>query len=193
VLILVRHGRTDHNARRLLVGRLDPPLDDLGAEQAVRTAATLGRVDRVVSSPLARTRATAAAIAGPGGAVDLDDRWLELDYGDYDGMPLDQVPAELWSRWLHEPEFAPPGGESLAELQVRVAAACADLQEDATARDVVVVSHVSPIKAAVVWALGGQPELAWRFFVAPASITTISFAPRGPVLHSFNETVHLKV
>ena len=58
--------------------------------------------------------------------------------------------------------------------------------------DVLVVSHVSPIKAAVAWALSVGDEVAWHLFLAPGSITRI--APRGDrhSLQSFNETAHLR-
>ena len=51
---------------------------------------------------------------------------------------------------------------------------------------VVAVSHVSPIKAAVTWALDASPELAWRMRLDVASLTRVG---RGPVLLSFNETL----
>ena len=57
--------------------------------------------------------------------------------------------------------------------------------------DVVVVSHVSPIKAGVAWALGTGDEIAWRMFVALASVTRIAVSDRGPLLRSFNEVAHL--
>jgi broad specificity phosphatase PhoE len=81
----------------------------------------------------------------------------------------------------------------LLALGARVRAACEALSADAKDADgdVVVVTHVSPIKAALAWALGVGEEVAWRTFVAPASITRIGFGPRGPVLHSFNEVAHL--
>jgi broad specificity phosphatase PhoE len=58
---------------------------------------------------------------------------------------------------------------------------------------VVVVSHVSPIKAAVGWALDLGPEVAWRTFVAPASITRIGLGAnaRSATLRGFNEVAHL--
>ena len=59
--------------------------------------------------------------------------------------------------------------------------------------DVIVVSHVSPIKAAVAWALGVDQRVSWRMFVALASITRIDLTARGPVLRSFNETAHVPV
>ena len=95
VLSLVRHGRTGANAAGLLLGRLDPGLDEVGQWQVSRLADALGPVDRLVASPLTRTRETAAAIGGP---VELDERVIELDYGVLDGLPLTEVPPEVWVR-----------------------------------------------------------------------------------------------
>jgi len=193
VLILVRHGQTAANAAGLLLGRLDVDLDDRGRTQADRLAAVLGVPGvRVVSSPLCRARTTAAAIAGrSGGAVEVDDRWVEVDYGVVDGTPLAEVPAGMWERWRSDPEFVPEGGESLVAVARRVRAACEELAAEASFRDVVVVSHVSPIKAAVAWALGAPVSAVWRMYVAVASISRIAIGEVGPVLHSFNETGHL--
>jgi broad specificity phosphatase PhoE len=189
VLIVVRHGRTEANARGLLLGsRLDPGLDDLGRRQAAAVAAVLPGVARVVSSPLRRTRETAAALGRP---VEVDDRWAELDYGDLDGTPLAEVAPELWARWRADVTFAPAGGESLHALGLRVRAAAVDLVAEAAERDVVVVTHVSPVKAALAWALGVGDEVAWRAFVAPASITRVQVRGAAPSLHAFNLTAHL--
>jgi broad specificity phosphatase PhoE len=189
VLIVVRHGRTAANAAGLLLGRQDPPLDLLGIEQAGRVAAEVGHVDRVVSSPLRRARETAAAFDA---AVEIDERWAELDYGEFDGLPPAQLGEATWAKWRSDPEFAPPGGESIAALTARVHNACEALCDDARERTVVVVSHVSPVKAALAWALGVGPEVAWRSYLDPASITRISIGRAGPVLRSFNEVAHLR-
>ena len=61
----------------------------------------------------------------------------------------------------------------------------------ASDRTIVVVTHVSPIKAAVAWAVGGTDEMAWRMFVAPASITRIATSVGAPSLHTFNDCSHL--
>jgi broad specificity phosphatase PhoE len=188
VLILVRHGRTEANASGLLLGRLDPTLDDIGEVQARALGAAVGAVDRVVTSPLTRTRQTAAAL---GATVEVDDRWIELDYGELDGTPTREVPAELWARWRADVDFAPPGGESFRQLGARVGEACAELAEAAVDHDIAVVTHVSPIKAAIAWALGAGEDLAWRLYVAPASISRVAVSPAGAVLHSFNEVAHL--
>jgi broad specificity phosphatase PhoE len=188
VLILVRHGRTAANASGLLLGRADPALDDVGTAQAAGVAAALPDVTRVVTSPLARTRATAEALGAP---VTVDDRWLELDYGEWDERPLRDIDPAVWATWMSDPGFAPPGGESLEDLDRRVRAACDELAAEAAEHDVVVVSHVSPIKAAVAWALDAGVAVNWHLYLAPASITRISTAGGRRVLQSYNQTAHL--
>jgi broad specificity phosphatase PhoE len=115
-----------------------------------------------------------------------------LDYGEWDGVPAGDVPAEAWAAWRQDPAFTPPGGESLAALTTRVHAALDRLAEGGDDRRIVVVSHVSPLKAAAGWALGLGPEAAWRMYVAPASITRLGLGPAGTAtLRGFNETAHL--
>ena len=196
MIVVVRHGRTAANAGGLLLGRADPPLDDEGARQAaaLATACTALDVGRIVTSPLGRCNQTAAAIAAGVSAtpaIEVDERWIELDYGELDGRPIAEVSATTWAAWRSDVGWRPPGGESLASLGARVREACDALVDEAAERDVVVVSHVSPIKAAVAWALGVGDETAWRMWVGPASITRIGVAGGRPSLRTFNETAHL--
>lgn len=184
MLIVVRHGRTEANARGLLLGRADPDLDPEGEAQAAALAAWLGPVARVVSSPLVRARRTAEAF---GADVEIDERWIELHYGQLDGTPVVDVPAHYWAAWRSDPDFAPAGGESHARLRRRVGEAAAELLDDAHERDVVVVTHVSPIKAVVGWALGVPDSATWRTRVGQPSVSRLDVGPHGPVLVSFNE------
>ena len=188
MLFVVRHGRTAANASGLLLGRLDPDLDELGVRQSAAAAEALRTVDRVVSSPLLRTLRTAEAF---GLEVEVDDRWIEMDYGEFDGRPVADVPAATWREWRHDLDWAPPGGESHRSLGVRVRAALDDLFEASRTSDIVVVTHVSPVKAALAWALGVGDEVAWRTFVAPASVMTVGAGPDGPSLRGFNDVSHL--
>jgi len=192
VLILVRHGESTGNADGLLLGRIDSPLTARGLEQARSLADTVAGADRLISSPLARARATASAL-GTGLPVEIDERWIEVDYGEYDGQKLTDIPAHVWRSWRSDPGFVPPGGESLASAGSRVREACEELFADpgGAARGdgiVVVVSHVSPIKAAACWSLGMGDEGAWRLYLANASATRIRWGPGGPVLAGFNHT-----
>jgi len=187
-LVIARHGRTAANAGGLLLGRADPPLDETGWAQAAALATAIDRPARVVSSPLQRCRDTAAVF---GVDVEIDDRWIELDYGEWDQTPLASVAAADWATWRADLDFRPPGGETLRELGARVRAACDDLSPTAVDEDVVVVTHVSPYKAALAWALGVDDSISWRLHVVPASLSRINVRLHGPVLLSFNETGHL--
>jgi broad specificity phosphatase PhoE len=188
MLIIVRHGRTAANAAGELLGRRDLALDVTGQAQARALAAAVGPVSRVVCSPLLRARETAAAFDMP---VEVDDRWLELDYGEWDGATSADLGPERWAAWRADLDFCPPGGESLRALGVRVRQACDDLVAAADREDIVVVTHVSPIKAAFGWALGVGDEVSWRCYVAPASIMRVAVSRFGSSLWSFNETAHL--
>jgi len=195
MLVLVRHGRTELNATGRLQGRFDAPLDGVGEAQAAAVADRLGRSPaQVVASPLLRAGQTAAAIAAASGApTRRDGRWIELDYGELEGLAVADIPASTWARWRSDPDFTPPGGESMATVWARVVEACEALRGAAAEGDVVVVSHVTPIKMAVGWALGGDvtTSIGWRTRVDPASITRIAVGAAGPVLVTFNETAHL--
>lgn len=199
-IIIVRHGRTDANGAGLLQGRVDNPLNPEGRTQATRVgeflARTLDTAPEIVVSPLLRARETAERItAAFGGAcpIRIDDRWIELDYGVFDGRPLASVPDDVWRRWRSDDEFAPDGGESLADVHRRVVTACEEVLDRSVAvhAPVVVVSHVSPIKSAVAWALGVSPSVGWRTHLDNASITRLAVGPRGASLAGFNGTAHL--
>ena len=148
-------------------------------------------VAEVRTSPLGRARDTAQLLA-LGLPVAVDERWVEVDYGEFECRPLHGIPAEVWQRWRSDRDFRPEGGETLAEVDTRVAAACEELfaADGAGARrpdgDVVVVSHVTPIKAAVAWALG-TTDLFWRLHLRTASVTRIGWNRDTPILHGFNE------
>lgn len=192
MLILVRHGESTGNAEGLLSGRIDAALTERGEAQARSVAPVVTGATRLISSPLKRARLTAEAL-GTGLPVEIDDRWIEVDYGEYDGRPLGSVPDEVWTEWRSDPDFRPPGGETLSEAGDRVRSACEELfaadGEGARGRGaVVVVSHVSPIKAATCWALGLGDEGAWRLYLATASVTRITWGATGPVLAQFNQT-----
>jgi broad specificity phosphatase PhoE len=193
-LLLVRHGRTVDNAHGRLLGRADPELDELGRRQAEAVGAALrsgrfGPIAAVVSSPLRRARATADALGLP---VRVDDRLVELDYGELEGTPVVEVPPATWAAWRSDPHFRPPGGESLVELGVRVREACVHWSSvEGPAGAVVLVSHVSPVKAATAWALGVGDEIAWRSHLDNASISQVLWRGDRPVLSLFNDTAHL--
>jgi broad specificity phosphatase PhoE len=205
-LALVRHGQSELNVRGALVGRSDPSLTELGRAQAAAAGRFLllewGRAPSsevtVLTSPLERARNTADIIvetfleAGLAvGPVTVEERLLELDYGEYDGLLPADLDTETWAAWRRGRSFRPPGGESLAELQSRCEGLFDEMQTrallDANVGRIVAVSHVSPIKAAVAWALGTGPEVSWRLHLSVGAVTRVRLGGGGPAVLSFGE------
>jgi broad specificity phosphatase PhoE len=191
-IIIVRHGRTEFNATGRLQGRTDNPLDEVGLAQAEAVATYLAPEllsdTLFVCSPLLRARQTATAIAeGVGASLEIDERWIELDYGAFEGLRQSEVPSNVWREWRSDSNFAAPQGESLNQVQQRVTDACAELAQRLEGRTAVVVSHVSPIKSAVAWALGVDVSVGWKTQLVTASITRLAISANGAALTSFNE------
>lgn len=191
MLILLRHGQTSANAKAMLQGRMNLELDEVGREQAQKCGTYIRATfpdALVISSPLIRAHQTALAVTDN---VTIDERFIELDYGQWDGVAMSEVDATQWATWRQDPHFRPPNGETLVELDDRVRPALEELREIATTRNVVIVSHVSPIKSAVTWALGTGPETTWRMHLDRASICRINVSARGVSMSGFNDTSHL--
>ncbi len=186
MLLLVRHGETLPNRQGLLLGRADVDLTDRGHEQARRVARILPTPDRVISSPLRRASDTAAAF---GRVVEIDERWTELDYGEFDRRAPASVPEATWERWRGDETYAPAGGESLQMLATRVSAACAELAAEAAGSTIVIVTHVSPVKAALAWALDVPIGVSWRMYVEDAGVSRIDTGPDGPTMRWFNRGI----
>ena len=188
MLYLVRHGRTLVNAENRLQGRIDHSLDEVGRRQSIEIAAALRNIDRVISSPLLRAMETAEAFNQK---IDVEPRFIELDYGDFDGISQNEVSEDVWKNWRSDINYRPPNGESLAELNSRVCQALNELVDEARRLNIVVVSHVSPIKAAIAWAVEIEVSSSWRMLLDRGSISRIDVSPQGPKMRGFNDTSHL--
>jgi probable phosphoglycerate mutase len=187
--VLVRHGVTQHSVEHRFSGRngQDPGLIELGARQAQAAAEELARrggADVLVTSPLRRTRETAAILAERLGMAEpvVVEGLAEADFGGWDARTFAEVkqrwPDEL-AAWLASFEVAPPGGESFAEVRARVQAARLELLERFPRQRVLVVSHVTPIKVLVQHVLDAPAASAYRFELAPCSITTMAMWADG--------------
>jgi probable phosphoglycerate mutase len=192
MLILVRHGRTAANREHRFVGRLDPTLDEIGRAQAASVASLLGAVAALRTSPLRRAVET-AGLLGTGLDPVVDPRFIELDFGDLEGTLVTDVDPAVWQRHLTDAAAVLPNGESIGMVADRVSGALEELfsspgegarREDG---DVVIVTHMTPVKVAVAWALRVDPIASVRMRLANASVTRIAFGPTGPVLASYNE------
>ncbi len=185
-LLLLRHGQTALSVQRRYSGRGNPELTELGREQALRAAkylAAKGDIAAVVTSPLGRARETAQAAAQ---ALDVPVRVLEslteTDFGEWEGLTFTEAAQrdpELHQRWLGDPSLPAPGGESFDRVRERVEAARRDLIALYPGQNIVVVSHVTPIKTLLQLALQVGPALLYRLHLDLASLSIAEFYPDG--------------
>jgi glucosyl-3-phosphoglycerate phosphatase len=167
-LLLVRHGESTWNAEHRLQGQADPPLSELGREQAVALAPYLeGLPERRLTSDLTRAIQTAELIGLAGAPT--DERWREIDIGAWSGFTLDELDPEAVAAWQRS-EYFP--GETWTALQARVAEAVDELR----GADVLVVTHGGCIRAATAHLTGADP----RSLAPPAnaSLTVIEHGER---------------
>ncbi|WP_369640116.1 bifunctional RNase H/acid phosphatase [Nocardia sp. JMUB6875] len=185
-LLLLRHGQTELSVQRRYSGRGNPALTELGREQAAKAAKMLaakGGIQAIVCSPLGRAKETAeAAGKALGLPVRVLDGLIETDFGAWEGMTFlearEQDP-ELHARWLGDPSVPAPGGESFDQVRERVEAVRRDLVALYPGANVLVVSHVTPIKTMLQLALGVGPSLLYRLHLDLAALSIAEFYPDG--------------
>jgi broad specificity phosphatase PhoE len=150
-MYLIRHGATANNdARpvRLQGRRTDPGLSEQGRDQAERTGRFLSRcpIDAVYSSPLRRARETAEAIARAHGlTVEIVDELIEVDVGDWEGRPWDEIERtdpEAYRLFMTDASVHPYlGGENLTTVRERSLPALMRLMAENPGRTIVAVAH----------------------------------------------------
>lgn len=147
-LYLLRHGQTEFNVKKLVQGRCDSPLTDLGCQQARAAAAWLKAhsvvPDKVVSSPLGRAMDTAQLVAcellGPDAAAEPCEGIIERSYGTFEEGPHDALPTDVWDPGE---DLVPFGGEGSRALQERMVGALTNLMGSEGIETLLAVSHGS--------------------------------------------------
>jgi broad specificity phosphatase PhoE len=146
-LLLTRHGNAAADDV-VLGGQLDIPLTPAGRAEAEALARRLAgiRIDRIVSSPMARVLETAQTVAR-GRPIEVDERLRELDYGRWEGLSRSEIEERdqvLWGRWEGDPAAThAPGGESGDDVARRAESFLVDLLAAEMSGD----SAVSPFGA----------------------------------------------
>jgi probable phosphoglycerate mutase len=198
LVLFVRHGQTPTTGDRLPGRARGLHLSDAGRAQAEAVGARiagLSKVDAVYSSPLERTRETAACIARARGAkVKIERGLLECDYGDWTGGELKAlVKTPEWRTIQRFPSgFRFPNGESFPEMQMRMLGAVERIRRAHPGGTVVAVSHADPIKAATAAALGTHLDLFQRIVISTCSVTAIAYADAGTVVLTVNNVGELE-
>ncbi len=199
-LLLVRHGETDSNAEGRSQGRREVPLNARGRRQAAAVATALGGRDlaAVFASPTQRAHQTAEGIAGAAGlAVVTDERLVELDQGELDGLTPPEMrerDPEFLRRWAEEDpaDLQMPGGESLAQAQARMIEAATAAVRAHDRETAVLVSHNLALKTLLCHSFG-VPIASFRAFrVDVASVSTVDVHDDGAFsVVQLNERCHL--
>ncbi|CAM3240559.1 bifunctional RNase H/acid phosphatase [Prescottella defluvii] len=198
-MLLLRHGQTELSVERRYSGRGNPELTAFGRAQARSAAeriATRGAIAAVVSSPLGRARETAdAAARALGLPVTVHEGLTETDFGKWEGLTFGEATErdpDLHRRWLSDTSVRPPEGESFDEVRARIERVRDDLTASYAGANILVVTHVTPIKTLLQLALDVGPSLLYRLHLDLASLSIAEFYPDGgSSVRLVNDTSHL--
>lgn len=168
-LYLIRHGQTPWNAEGRYQGQQDPPLNELGQQQAQETAHQLADISfaALYSSDLKRAHQTAQPLSQKLGLpIHVDERLREIHQGEWQGVLIDDIRAQ-WPKELHGWEIAPwehqpPKGESLPDLQKRLYTAIDKIIARHPDDIVAVFTHKLPIALLKIRYQGHPPDRIWQ-------------------------------
>ena len=199
--ILVRHGQSEGNARRIILGHTDWDLTDLGREQAECTAAALGdrSIDAVYSSDLLRAFNTVLPMAKARNLEVIPEKDLrEIHLGIWEGMAVSDVIEQYGDLYTvewreHFGTFTPLGGEPVRELGYRIKNALARIGDECPGKTVLIGCHAAAIRS--FWgAISGVPfeALAETIpFPDNASYSEVDYEEGIFTPVSFSESSHL--
>jgi broad specificity phosphatase PhoE len=140
-ILLVRHGQSEWNALGRWQGQADPPLSELGRQQAFSASRRIGTVDAIVSSDLQRAMETAQIISGQLGVgpVMVEPLFRERDAGEWSGLTREEI-DEQYPGYLEE-RRRPPGYEPDDSLLDRTHEALGRVEEEFRGGEILVVAH----------------------------------------------------
>jgi len=177
-IIFLRHGQAKNNTERILAGRTEGvPLTDTGIKQAEHTAQLLAdmNISAIYSSPIERAKHT-AEIAGKHNSLDvtIDDRLNELDMGKFTGMPYDEIfksHGNVFMKFYNgELEIAHNGVETFPDVKKRILGIVEHVIEKHPDENVLLVTHMDPIKAMLSTVIDLSPTNLFELIIANASL-----------------------
>ena len=183
-IYIIRHGETDLNAKAVMQGRLDAPLNESGRELAAVTGIAMKgvRFDHCISSPLKRAVETAKIILRESGnniPVAVDDRLLEIDFGDMEGKNLSDM-GEAGYAFFRDPLNYPgfPGGENVFEVMKRTQEFIKELIARDDGKTYLISTHGCAMRGMVNF-LFDDPDDYWRGHAPYNCSLTVVEAEKG--------------
>jgi len=200
-ILLVRHGTTAFNETDHLQGLIDNPLSPKGRAEATRLAARLkgAAIDAIFSSPLQRAVETAAIVNGfhdlP---VTLVPEFSEIDLGEWEGQEYgkmrEQFP-EIHQRWISDPDFPIPGGESFSAVCARTRPGLERILQNGC-RHALITGHASVNRAILANLLQLSPAAARHFRTGNTGLSRLLLLENDrqqwAVVDFWNSTSHLE-
>ena len=179
MIIFLRHGQAENNTKRILAGRTEGvPLTNTGVEQAERIAKYLKHMDisAIYSSPIERASNTAKIVADYNSLnYELDDRLIEIEMGKFTRMNYDDMFAKYGNVFLkfyeNDPIIAKCEVETFAEVQKRVIDMVEYIVKKHKNQNVVLVTHMDPIKSMISTIMDLKPKTLFELIIANASLT----------------------
>jgi probable phosphoglycerate mutase len=200
LLYLARHGETDDNANLVFQGQTGKGLNPRGRAQARRLAERMkkARITTIVASDLERAEETARIVALESGLVhSVDPDLREVDVGLWSGKghaEIAELYPEEWAAWSEGRDVRRGGGETYAELALRIERAVVRVVAMEARDPILIVSHGGSIKSYVATILGvGTEGMRALAGVGNCGLTVIEIDSRARVrLHTWNDTAHLE-
>lgn len=174
-ILLVRHPETEGNVDGRLMGRNTSPFTTRGYLQARRLPKKIAafQPDAIWSSPLERAHVVATRAARiTRTPLTVDDRLIELDFGEAEGMTFEEI-AEAGLSFNFRSRELPvaPGGESRQQIEERAAEVCDELV--ATGGRFAVITHGGVVRASIMHLLGLPSDAIWAFHVHNAQMAHV--------------------
>jgi broad specificity phosphatase PhoE len=198
-IFLIRHGTTEWNREEIFRGRADCALNDTGRAEARAVAVYLQgvEIEKIYSSPLSRADETAKAIAAKRGLqVIPDPAFIDLDFGEWQGLPLKEVREkypDLYRAWRERPQDVTfPGGENLAQVRARAWEGLLRVVQENPEKTALIVSHRVITKVLICAALGLDNSRFWQIKQDTTAINCLEYARGQFVASLINDTCHLK-
>ncbi len=198
-IIAIRHGETAWNVDTRIQGQLDIPLNEKGRWQAQRLARALASSESpsaIYCSDLLRAWDTAQSVAGSLGLRSVSAPGLrERGFGSFEGKTFVELEA-AWpqetARWRQrDPQWAPPGGESLRDFRARVLDATRELAARHVGEQIALVAHGGVLDVLYRDALGLELQATRSWELGNASINRILWSPQGLSIVGWSDTSHL--
>ena len=188
---LIRHGEPA-GVRGRCYGKLDIGLSDVGRSQIERTAEYLRTepVAAIYASPRRRTMESARIIAGPHDCHE-DAGLCEIDFGDFEGLPYDEIAARypaIYRHWMESPtEVQFPNGESFTEMRLRVLRAFEAIRRRHEGHTVAIVTHGGVIRIVLARALEMPDHCLFRLAQDYAAMNLLVWIEGVPIVEKMNQ------